>query len=1265
MAEKKRKRRSFVRRRLPVAAGALVAALALGFFVVLPELVRRGHLNATIEDSLSSALGANVRIGGAEMTPTSQVVIHNLRATHPGESGPFLTAERFTIGGDIASISSGNFAFLEASGLWVRLAVKDGQLDWKLPRSPKKTDIPTFTLLNGRAEIVVEGVPAKMDVPSMIVKHIGGNLRTQVDGKILLEGSDSPVSISAGFLADDFLNSLSLDVSADDVPLRAFAGLAKMLGNGAIDIQSGAVRLSVKCEQGSGHAEIAITGAAFSGPGNADDVIHLDASFGVDYDAQKKTAAISLSAGNYLDAHNLGRLDIAAGSLVSFAGPEPQVDVRCAASQVNAGTILGALFAPDDPRIKGIMLSGNMNAPHIRIHGTPPDLSTEIDCELRDVSFSGFGAAISGVSGPVHISGGLGGQLTAVGDLAAAHATYSLSEDTASLDNIAVSGTVAADTAKWALKADTTLTLSDGGKIAMSGTVGLKDGSLQNVKLQSGGDVESQQIWSVIQRLFLPEMAAWRLNGKAQATALVNSFAEADGVTRYAITWNADLHGCDASLPFLAKPIAGLTGSAGAEIIIGSAFEEARNIELDLSGAEFERISMSHGLYSATGDGACDIKCVVKSRNNDAALRVLLAKPLTGEFAKELLKWDATAEMALAGTGDEFTFTLNSLTLTNAPGRAADAPPKQVVLKDISAHCTRKGDTLQMTASIPQLDLEKLWADTNFMFPESYRATKITGALNVTGEAAFVKDGGWSGDFTVSAQGDGPVSAFKYSAADDSEQLNLGDTKIRVRLASQPGGGISTDAALSCGGLYYYRSGESDFTFDISDKPVEISGAVDLLDDGKTLCFRNTSVSIDSIGKILIGGSARLGKNAAVNIFAQVSDLDCATLFNTLLRDNFSGQFEFLEGLKVSGTLASGGIFVTGPLDAPRFKGRIAIAGADISYKNFIAENVSADVPIDLSMGESDAADTTPREGIIAFTRFAAGPAQVRNKRLPFHMVGNDITFDEPFTFDLPGGALTTRKFSIIGVTLAKIGNTETTFRLSDLSGNLDLAQLTTALGWPQIDGTADVRLTNLIIDGEDMSSKGTITMNAFGGSVELYDMSTAKMFHGPARIMLSANVNDVSLRAVSHTFGFGEISGTLRGNIKGLKCIAGAPDEFDINLEVVKGEDQYVKPEFIRDFAFINTGRITDLPQNVLVGIGTAKHYSYKEFGLQAKLKNYILTLESKYKVNGQEAYMTAPWYGGVNIINENAGKNYRWKPIYTRISDVVGGKGSVKVNE
>lgn len=1264
MADKKRKRRSFLKRRLPIAGAALVIVLALGFFVVLPELVRRGQLNATIENALSSALGANVRIGGAEMTPTSEVVIHELRATHPGESSPFLTAERFTIGGDIASISSGNFAYLEASGLWIRLTVKDGRLDWKLPRASKQADIPAFTLLNGRAEIDVEGALTKIDVPKMIIKHIGGNLRTQVDGEIFLDGSASPITLSAGFLMDDVPDSLSLDVSAEDVPLHSFSGLAKMLGNDRLDIRDGTFRLAAKCERGTGYAEIALAGAAVSGLGNTEAVVNFDASLGVEYDAQRKTATISPRAENYLDAHELGRLDITAGSFVSFAGSKPAVDLRCSATKADMGNILGALFAPGDPRLKGAAMTGNFSAQNIRIFGTLPDLSAEVDCELRDASLSGFGAAFSGINGPLHISGGLSGQLTARGELRATHAAYSLDENAASLDNIAISGTVSADTASWALKADAVLTLSDGGRIACGGSVGLKDGSLDNVKLESDGDIESQQVWSLIQKLFLPQMAEWRLNGKARATALINSFTGADGVTRYAITWDADLHGCDASAPLLAKPITGLTGRAGAEIRTGSSFEEARNITLDLNSAEFERISVSQGLYSAVGNGTCDIKCTVKARNNEAALGVLLAKPPSGEFARELLKWDATAEMALAGTGSEFTLSLNTLTLTNGPGHAP-REHRQVVLRDISARFQRAGEVLRMTASIPQLDLQTIWADTRHMFPKSYRDAKIAGVLNIAGEVAFAKDGGWSGEFTASAQGKNGAPAFRYSSPGENEQMDLGDADIRVHLAKQAHGDISADASISLGGFRYFHNGESEFTFDISDKPIAVKGSVDLVDDGKILLFRNTTLRVESLGEILMGGSARLDEDAAVSIFAQISSLDCATLFTKLLQENFSGQYEFLENLNVSGTLASNGVFLLGPPDALRLKGRIGLTGVNVSYKDFIAENVSADIPVDLSLGAPGTADAAAREGIITFTRFAAGPARVRNTRLPFHAVGNDIIFDEPFTFEVPGGTLSTQKFSISGVTLAKIRNRETEFRLSDIRGNLDLAQLTKTLGWTSMDGTADVRLTNLSVVGEDMSSEGTITMNAFGGNIEFSDMSTAKMFHGPAKIVFSAKINDVSLRAISHTFGFGEISGTLRGNIRGLKCVAGAPDEFDIDFDVVAGEGRYVKPEFLRDFAFVNSGRITDLPQNVLVGIGTARQYSYKEFGLHAKLKNYVLTLESKYNVKGQEAYMTAPWYGGVNILNENAGKNYKWKPIFERISNVLTGKGKVKINE
>jgi hypothetical protein len=1262
MEGKKRKKRSFLKRRLLPAVVILLAAVALGFFVVLPELVRRGYLNSTIEGALSDALGAEVRIDGAELTPASQVVVRNLRATHPGESSPFLTAEQFKIGGNIAAIASGNFAFLEAKGLRVRLAVKDGQLDWKLPKSPKKTDIPTFTLLDGVAEISVEGVPAKLRVEKMVINHIGGDLRTLVDGRVFLEGSPSPITINAGFLVDDLPGSLTLDISADGVALRPLGGFARLFGKDNLTVQDGTASLHATFDKGKGWADMTLSGLVLGGFG--DDPARVDAALAVEYDSKKNILAISSNAANYIEVNGHERLEISPGSLVSFANGHIEVDAHCVAPRLDLADMLKTVSGLNNRLAKDVTAAGGLSARSIHIYGAPPELAAEMDCELNDASFTGFGATVEGVSGPMRITGSLDGPISARLDLRAQRASYSLDANTASKSNLAVSGAVLLSLSDMTLKADAALTLADGGRIACSGAVGLKDGSLKNVKVQSDGEIESGEIWSAVQALFLPEMAGWRIAGKAEAKALISRFAGSDGAPRFLITWDADLRGCEASAPVLAKPVPRLQGRVGAEVVIGAAFEEARNITIELSSPQFERISVSQGLYSAVGEGVYDIKCLVKTRDNESALNVMLANPPSGEFARELLKWDATAEMTLAGTGNEFTLSLKSLTLTNAPGRAASEPPRQVVLKNISGQFKKDGDALRMTASLPRLDAGRLWADTNFMFPVSYRTARIKGVLGLTCEAALKKDGSWATDVTVSASSLQPTSAFSYSSPDNSEQLDLGNTNVAVRLEKRAGG-FSAAATVTLGGLYYYHTGTTDFTLDISESPVKISGSADLMDNGTILLVRDAALDIESIGEIALDGSALLERGGTVNAFVRITRLDSEALFQTLIVDNFSGAYDFLESLKVGGAITSRGLFFHGPLDALRVTGSVQLAGVGVSYKDFVVEGADADVPVDLYITGDGETSAAAREGVITFSRFSAGPAQVTSKRLPFRLAGNDMLFREGLKFDVPGGALSTREFSIRGVTLSQIRNHETRFLLSDITGEVDLAEMTETLGWTRMEGGVRVALTDIALRGEDMTSGGTITLSAFNGNVLFSRMSTDNMFHGPAKALFSADINDVSLSAISHTFGFGEISGTLRGKMTDFEYVLGTANGFEIDLEVVEGERQFVRPEFLRDFMFVNSGRILDLPQNVLVSLGTSRSYAYKEFGIHAILKNNILTLASPYKYQGQEAYMTAPWYGGVNIINENPGRQYRWKPIYTRISNVLSGKGQVKVNE
>ena len=1263
---KKRKRRLSLLWRMFMGCAALAAAFVLGVFVVLPKVARWGHLNATVEETLSAVLGADVRVGGVEIRPASEVVVHEVKAFHPGESNPFLTVGRLVIGGDIASVMSGRYASVEASDVWLRMAVENGQPDWIPPEQEEKHNIPILNILDADVEIDLDGIPVRLRDARFVMTDFGGDLRTRIEGGFRPGGSSSEITLSGDFLVDDLPESASLELNADNIELRDISEIIDALNLPGIDVQKGRAGLRLHLHDGKAFAEISAADIAVRLPLHGDAILQGNMLLGIDCNLQDNTLTVSPESDNYVEVTGLGRLDVTAGSVLALGGGAPFLDFRLAASGVNPAKIVSLFIAPDDALLKEIRLSGNITAREIHLFGPLDHVRVEIESRLDDASFVGYGASIRGVSGPVRIKGTPEGNWSAQVNLHARHAEYDYDGNVAVEKDVDISGTVSLDPSEFMLQADATVTFSGGDRFECGGSVGLDDGRLEGVKLQSAGEIDSERVWSIVRSLFLPEMSDWKIEGKTEGKALIDTSRGEDGELRCVISWNADLRGCDAHMPFLDKPLRGLKGGIGAEIITGAALEEVRNITAELSNAQFERIAIARGLYrppphppAEKNDGArFDVECSLKARRNRDALEIILGKAPGGEFLKDLLDWDMEVVVTAAGTENEFTVSLNSLVTTNAPRHAQGEPLRRFTMNGIAGHFRREGESMHISAAIPELDTDILWKKMRHMFPEWIRQARFKGTLQVDCKADVSDSGAWSGDITVSAAHEKPARALRYYSPDRENRFNLGDTKVVIHLERPAGSDVSVAAVISADGFQYVHAGESAFCFDMAEQPVHIKAEFDFRNGGEALHFKSALLHVASLGEVSLSGALNLESESEMDLFLKIEGLDARQLFRTLLVDNYSGKFDFLENLKVRGRVVSDGLRLRGPLAAPHLTGRVELHDVSIAYKDFAVENLHADLPVDLAFGDGEVTNPRARKGEITFSRFGAGPACVVSTRLPFRLVKGDLVFEEELVFRVPGGVLRADGFRINGVTPSRIAGNETAFQLSGLRGDIDLNGLTKELGWTRMDGTLEVLLENVVLAGEKISASGGMVMRAFGGEVELEHLSADNVFRGPASILFSADIKDVSLARVSKTFGFGEISGTLRGHVKDFEYVNNNANRFEIDLEVVDGERRYIRPDFLRDFVYINSGRIVDLPRNVIVSIGTRRRYAYKNFGIHAKMRNNYMKLSSNYKYRGKQAFMLAEWYGGVNIINAQPGRVYFWKPMYDRITAVLEGK-------
>lgn len=113
----------------------------------------------------------------------------------------------------------------------------------------------------------------------------------------------------------------------------------------------------------------------------------------------------------------------------------------------------------------------------------------------------------------------------------------------------------------------------------------------------------------------------------------------------------------------------------------------------------------------------------------------------------------------------------------------------------------------------------------------------------------------------------------------------------------------------------------------------------------------------------------------------------------------------------------------------------------------------------------------------------------------------------------------------------------------------IDLLNLTTALGWPHFSGTLSGRLPGFRFRDGGFTADGDIQLDVFAGKVRVSNFSSERTFGVAPSLGADISFNDLDLKQLSAVLDFGEIEGWLDGEIRSLRMLDWGPVAFDARL--------------------------------------------------------------------------------------------------------------------
>jgi len=306
-----------------------------------------------------------------------------------------------------------------------------------------------------------------------------------------------------------------------------------------------------------------------------------------------------------------------------------------------------------------------------------------------------------------------------------------------------------------------------------------------------------------------------------------------------------------------------------------------------------------------------------------------------------------------------------------------------------------------------------------------------------------------------------------------------------------------------------------------------------------------------------------------------------------------------LDGLGVTGSVSwsgewSGGIFNSGDLDIQD------LTIVDTRRNRFAVTGLEAR----LRPGDHEFESRLNWRGLL-FGRINLGSGDVALDSEP-----GAIALVRPLALDVLGGRLMLHELRVVlpGSSSDRAGEPDIRLR-ADLQ-ELDMEQLTAAMGWPSFAGKVSGEVPGVRLEGGVLEVDGEILVNVFDGVISMQDLRVERPFGVLPSLAGNIELGGLDLQLLTSTFSFGQISGRLDGYVRDLRMLDWRPVAFDAWLGTPESQQEKndISRQAVNHLTTIGGGRATTALTSPLMRM--FNKFSYRRLGLGCQLQNNTCTV-------------------------------------------------------
>jgi hypothetical protein len=235
-------------------------------------------------------------------------------------------------------------------------------------------------------------------------------------------------------------------------------------------------------------------------------------------------------------------------------------------------------------------------------------------------------------------------------------------------------------------------------------------------------------------------------------------------------------------------------------------------------------------------------------------------------------------------------------------------------------------------------------------------------------------------------------------------------------------------------------------------------------------------------------------------------------------------------------------------------------------------------------------------------------------------------------------------------------------WKLSGALHPISMPLLTQALGLPQMDGVLSATIPHIQYADEILTLDGALVISVFDGYLAASGLKVLGPFGPLPRVRADIEARHLDLGMLTHTFSFGDITGYIDGDVKGLEMSGKQPLAFDARVLSSSGDyPKRISQRAVQNISSLGgAGAGAAIERSFLHFFDT---FGYEQIGLTCRLVNDIC------EMGGIPGETSAPGYvmvkgGGIpalSVIGYN--RRVHWEELVSRLQAIIAGNSKIEI--